>query len=399
MRATFSRLVDKCLLHLGGQGRSVETVENDSAPLSGNVHSPRTGGTAGACISILPGGATPFRVGEYQRREFSLSAPAARRIDSLTKSFGWRPGKRVQAVEDLSLEVAAGQVYGFLGPNGAGKTTTIRMLLDLIRPDQGDVFLFGRHIRRERTVLRRVGSLVEGASFYDFLTGRRNLEVLALTSNLDLPAAQFDAVLDLVDMREASRRRVRGYSTGMKQRLGIAAAMLADPDLVILDEPANGLHPYGINEVRALARRLVDEFGKTVFLSSHQLGEVEQVCDRVAIIHHGRLLREGSVAELVSEKSRLRIEAEPVEQTLAVLARRGATVTEDGTALLIEAKRTEVPLIVEELVHHGIRVYAVSAQRQSLENYFLSVTKGQDAVSYTHLRAHETKANLVCRLL
>jgi len=284
----------------------------------------------------------------------------------------------VQAVEDLSLEVAAGQVYGFLGPNGAGKTTTIRMLLDLIRPDQGDVFLFGQHIRRERTVLRRVGSLVEGASFYDFLTGRRNLEVLALTSNLDLPAAQFDAVLDLVDMREASRRRVRGYSTGMKQRLGIAAAMLADPDLVILDEPANGLDPYGINEVRALARRLVDEFGKTVFLSSHQLGEVEQVCDRVAIIHHGRLLREGSVAELVSEKSRLRIEAEPVEQTLAVLARRGATVTEDGTALLIEAKRTEVPLIVEELVHHGIRVYAVSAQRQSLENYFLSVTKGQD---------------------
>jgi len=284
----------------------------------------------------------------------------------------------VQAVEDLSLEVAAGQVYGFLGPNGAGKTTTIRMLLDLIRPDQGDVFLFGQHIRRERTVLRRVGSLVEGASFYDFLTGRRNLEVLALTSNLDLPAAQFDAVLDLVDMREASRRRVRGYSTGMKQRLGIAAAMLADPDLVILDEPANGLDPYGINEVRALARRLVDEFGKTVFLSSHQLGEVEQVCDRVAIIHHGRLLREGSVAELVSEKSRLRIEAEPVEQTLAVLARRGATVTEDGTALLIEAKRTEVPLIVEELVHHGIRVYAVSVQRQSLENYFLSVTKGQD---------------------
>ena len=132
----------------------------------------------------------------------------------------------MQAVEDLSLEVAAGQVYGFLGPNGAGKTTTIRMLLDLIRPDRGDVFLFGRHVRRERTVLRRVGSLVEGASFYDFLTGRRNLEVLALTSNLDLPAAQFDAVLDLVDMREASRRRVRGYSTGMKQRLGIAAAML-----------------------------------------------------------------------------------------------------------------------------------------------------------------------------
>lgn len=284
----------------------------------------------------------------------------------------------MQAVEDLSLEVATGQVYGFLGPNGAGKTTTIRMLLDLIRPDRGDVFIFGQHVRREHTVLRRVGSLVEGASFYDFLTGRRNLEVLALTSNLDLPTAQFDAVLDLVDMRKASRRRVRGYSTGMKQRLGIAAAMLTDPDLVILDEPANGLDPYGINEVRALARRLVDEFGKTVLLSSHQLGEVEQVCDRVAIIHHGRLLREGSVAELVSEKSRLRIEAEPVEQTLAVLARRGATVTEDGTALLIEAKHTEVPLIVEELIHHGIRVYAVSTQRQSLENYFLSVTKGQD---------------------
>ena len=177
-------------------------------------------------MSILPGGAHPFARENINDGGFSVSASAAIRIDSLTKSFGWRPGKRVRAVEDLSLEVAAGQVYGFLGPNGAGKTTTIRMLLDLIRPDRGDVFLFGRHIRRERTVLRRVGSLVEGASFYDFLTGQRNLEVLALTSNLDLPAAQFDAVLDLVDMREASRRRVRGYSTGMKQRLGIAAAML-----------------------------------------------------------------------------------------------------------------------------------------------------------------------------
>jgi ABC-2 type transport system ATP-binding protein len=307
-----------------------------------------------------------------------MTYSVAIRIENLHKHFGRREKKRVQAVKNLNLEIAAGQVYGFLGPNGAGKTTTIRMLLDLIRPNQGDVYLFGKHVRREREVLQRVGSLVEGASFYDFLTGRRNLEVFALTSNLDLPDSRFDEVLEMVDMKERSARRVKGYSTGMKQRLGIAAAMLTNPDLVILDEPANGLDPHGIAEIRALTRRLADEFGKTVFLSSHQLGEVEQICDRVAIINQGELIREGIPSDLVSTKAQFRIRATPPEQALAVINGQWTSALQSDDTLLADVRYEDLPVLIEKLVKNNIKVYEVSPQRQSLEDYFLSVTEGEN---------------------
>jgi ABC-2 type transport system ATP-binding protein len=300
------------------------------------------------------------------------------RIENLHKHFGRREKKRVQAVKNLNLEVAAGQVYGFLGPNGAGKTTTIRMMMDLIRPNQGDIYLFGKHVRREREVLQRVGSLVEGATFYPFLTGRRNLEVFALTSNLDLPQSRYEEVLEMVDMTGRSMRRVAGYSTGMKQRLGIAAAMLADPDLVILDEPANGLDPHGIAEIRALTRRLADEFGKTVFLSSHQLGEVEQICDRVAIINQGELIREGVVSDLVSTKAQFRIRATPSDQAQAVTNGRWTGVLQADDSLLVDIRYEDVPVFVEKLVQGGVKVYEVTPHRQSLEQYFLTVTEGEN---------------------
>jgi ABC-2 type transport system ATP-binding protein len=300
------------------------------------------------------------------------------RIENLHKHFGRREKKRVQAVKNLNLEVAAGQVYGFLGPNGAGKTTTIRMILDLIRPSQGDVFLFGKHVQREREVLQRVGSLVEGASFYPFLTGRNNLEVFALTSNLDLPPSRFDEVLEMVDMKERSVRRVAGYSTGMKQRLGIAAAMLTNPDLVILDEPANGLDPHGIAEIRALTRRLADDYGKTVFLSSHQLGEVEQVCDRVAIINQGELIREGIPSDLVSTKAQFRIRATPPEQVLAITNGRWTGALQPDDSVLVDVRYEDMPVLVEKLVQNNIKVYEVFSQRQTLEDYFLSVTEGEN---------------------
>ncbi|HEX3054112.1 MAG TPA: ABC transporter ATP-binding protein [Aggregatilineaceae bacterium] len=306
-----------------------------------------------------------------------MSDSIAIQIENLHKHFGRR--KRVQAVNNLNLEVAAGQVYGFLGPNGAGKTTTIRMLLGLIRPSQGSVYLFGQHVQQEHAVLSRVGSLVEGATFYDFLTGRRNLEVFALTSNLSLPASRFDEVLRLVDMQDRSRRRVKGYSTGMKQRLGIAAAMLTDPDLLILDEPANGLDPHGINEIRTLIRQLVDEHGKTVFLSSHQLGEVEQVCDRVAIINKGELIREGTVANLLNKKAQIHIRATPLEQAAAAVNGQWACRSENGSLLLVDAQDADVPIIVDRLVKNGIKIFEVSPQRQSLEDYFLSVTEGENS--------------------
>jgi ABC-2 type transport system ATP-binding protein len=308
-----------------------------------------------------------------------MSDSIAIRIENLHKHFGRRRSKRVQAVKNLNLEVPAGQVYGFLGPNGAGKTTTIRVLLDLIRPNQGQVYLFGQHVRRERAVLSRVGALVEGATFYNFLTGRRNLEVFALTSNLDLPEARFDEVLRLVDMQERARRRVKGYSTGMKQRLGVAAAMLTDPDLLILDEPVNGLDPHGIAEIRGLIRRLADEHGKTVFLSSHQLGEVEQICDRVAIINKGELLREGSVVDLVTEKAQVRVRAQPLGKALAVVRGHWRCETQTDDALLVDVQQDDVPSIVKRLVENDVQVYEVAPHRQTLEDFFLSVTEGEDS--------------------
>jgi ABC-2 type transport system ATP-binding protein len=308
-----------------------------------------------------------------------MSDSKAIRIEKLHKHFGRRRSKRVQAVKDLNLEVATGQVYGFLGPNGAGKTTTIRMLLDLIRPNQGDVYLFGKPVRREHAVLSRVGSMVEGASFYNFLTGRRNLEVFALTSNLDLPEARFDEVLALVDMQDRSLRRVKGFSTGMKQRLGIAAAMLTDPDLLILDEPTNGLDPHGIAEIRELIRVMADEYGKTVFLSSHQLGEVEQICDRVAIINKGQLLREGNVVDLVTEKEQFHIRAKPLDKALAVVSAHWTCEAHTDDVLLVDVQKDDTHLIVKKLVENDIQVFEVSPYRQTLEDYFLSVTKGENS--------------------
>ena len=279
-----------------------------------------------------------------------MTSSIAIQITNLHKHFGRRESKRVQAVKNLNLEVAAGQVYGFLGPNGAGKTTTIRMILDLIRPSLGDVYLFGKHVQREREVLSRVGSLVEGATFYDFLTGRRNLQVFADTSNLDLPRERYEEVLEMVDMKERSVRPVKGYSTGMKQRLGIAAAMLTNPDLVILDEPANGLDPHGIAEIRALTRRLADEFGKTVFLSSHQLGEVEQICDRVAIINQGELIREGIPSDLVSTKAQFRIRATPPERALVVINGQWTSALQSDETVLADVRYEDLPVLIEKLV-------------------------------------------------
>lgn len=307
-----------------------------------------------------------------------MSDAVAIRIDGLTKVFGRRKRKQIVAVNNVNLEVEAGQVYGFLGPNGAGKTTTIRMLLDLILPTRGDAFIYGQHVRREHRVLRRVGALVEGASFYPFLTARRNLEVLARTADQYNPR-RIDMLLEQVGLAQRAEQRVKGYSTGMKQRLGLAAALLTDPDLLLLDEPTNGLDPSGMHEIREFIRSLVDDHGKTVFLSSHLLGEVEQVCDRVAIINAGVIIREGPVTHLLEGKSYLRVEAAPLDRAAAILSEQW-TVTANNHALVVNALRDDVPRVVRSLVAHDVEVYHVASQRQSLEEYFLSVV--QDEVTY-----------------
>jgi ABC-2 type transport system ATP-binding protein len=301
-----------------------------------------------------------------------MNAPAIA-VQRVHKQFG-RGKRRVKAVDNLTLEVQAGQVYGFLGPNGAGKTTTIRMILDLIRPTQGQVSLYGQPVRQNSGLLRRVGALVEGATFYPYLTGRKNLEVLARTGGYFDPR-RIQSLLELVGMADRADRPTRGYSTGMKQRLGVAAALLGDPDLVILDEPTNGLDPAGILEMRALIRRLTDEQGKTVFLSSHMLNEVEQICDRVAIINRGQLLREGEVKALLAEKTRLRIEADPLPAAMQVLEPRWTLSMDGDAAFYVHAGREQAPQIVEQLVNGGAQVYQVTLQRQSLEEFFLEATQ------------------------
>jgi ABC-2 type transport system ATP-binding protein len=292
-------------------------------------------------------------------------------LAGVSKSFG-RRGSEVKAVCGVSLSVGAGEVYGFLGPNGAGKSTTIRMLLGLIAPTSGTVRLFGRDLGVDASVLRRVGSLVDGGAFYPFLSGRRNLEVLARTHGGG--GERIDALLDQVGLAGDAKRKVKAYSTGMRQRLGVAAALLNDPDIIILDEPVNGLDAAGIQEMRQLIRSLASGHGKTVFLSSHLLHEVQQVCDRVAIIHKGEVLREATVTGLLDEEaSGLRVEAKPLDAAEAALAARWA-VERNGESLTVAATRAEAPEVVTRLVEAGVDLFGLAPLQRNLEQVFLAIT-------------------------
>jgi ABC-2 type transport system ATP-binding protein len=294
---------------------------------------------------------------------------------NLSKTYG-RRGKGVPAVRDISLSVGRGEVYGFLGPNGAGKSTTIRMLLGLISPSAGEARLFGEDLKGNPAVLRRVGSLVDGGAFYPFLSGRRNLEVLARTHGGG--AERIDALLDQVGLANDGKRKVKGYSTGMRQRLGVAAALLGDPEVVILDEPVNGLDAAGIQEMRALIRGLAADQGKTVFLSSHLLHEVQQVCDRIAIISKGEVVREATVADLLRQDDGLRIEATPLDTAEAALAARWA-VERSGDALIVRATRAEAPDVARRLIGAGVELFQLVPEQRNLEEVFLSITQPEAA--------------------
>src|ERR671933_1699852 len=236
--------------------------------------------------------------------------------DSLleTRDLTKRYGPRILAVDRISLTVRRGEVYGFLGPNGAGKTTTLRMLLGLVRPTSGTVSVLG-HPPGDPEGLARVGALVESPAFYPYLSGRDNLRVIAHYANA--PKKRIEATLYLVDLSDRARDKFATYSLGMKQRLGVAAALLKDPELLILDEPTNGLDPRGMAEMRTLIRT-IGQSKRTVLLSSHLLGEVEQICDRVGVIQHGRLVAEGTLAELRGAASLL-VRAEPIEEAWQVV--------------------------------------------------------------------------------
>ncbi|RZS37609.1 ABC-2 type transport system ATP-binding protein [Herbihabitans rhizosphaerae] len=288
---------------------------------------------------------------------------------ALTKRFGG-----TLAVDGVDLEVRAGEVYGFLGPNGAGKTTTLRMLLGLIRPTSGTVTLLGEAQDKSNKGLRKVGALIEGPAFYPYLSGLDNLRVLAGHAGVD--RARVDAVLDTVDLADRARDKYATYSLGMKQRLGLAAALLKKPELLILDEPTNGLDPAGMADMRVTIRKLAAD-GCTVLLSSHLLAEVEQICDRVGVIDHGRLITETAVADLRGE-GRLRVLARPFDRArdlLTELLGAGAVHVE-ADALELDVDAADASGINAGLVGHGVSVSELRWREPDLEQVFLELTGG-----------------------
>ena len=279
-------------------------------------------------------------------------------------------------VDDISFDVDAGEVFGFLGPNGAGKTTTIRMLVGLISPTHGSVQICGFDIRRRfEDAMRCVGCIVETPDLYRFMTGRENLEHFARM--LKVQDAEVGRVAGLVGMAHRLDQRVGTYSLGMRQRLGIAQAMLGSPGLLILDEPANGLDPAGIREIRELLRRLAEERGMAVFVSSHLLAEIELMCDRVAIIHKGKLLRTGTVSELISSQRTMEFRVGDVARAAAVIEQRGFGSTTDGDRVFVAMEEADAPTLIAALAENGVPLFHARERVQSLEEMFIEATGGE----------------------
>jgi ABC-type multidrug transport system ATPase subunit len=296
----------------------------------------------------------------------------ALQTENLTKRFGART-----VVDRLTIRVERGDIYGFLGPNGAGKSTTLRMLLGLVRPTSGMIKFPVRASSWEYLRARsRVGAIIETPAFYENFSGRRNLQLLASLSG-GVQTKRVEEVLEIVDLRDRARDPVKVYSYGMRQRLGIAQALLPTPEFIILDEPTNGLDPEGIQKTRKLIRRLQDEYRLTVLLSSHLLTEIEQLCNRVGIIHEGRLLYEGEPEALVTPISHYKVRVDDLSGAFELLSgEAGVTVSRNGaSSLRIDADAESISAVNALLVAHGIKVYELSPAQESLEAAFLRLTE------------------------
>ena len=309
-------------------------------------------------------------------------APAVLEVRGFTKRFG-----EFVAVEDLSFTVRRGDVYGFLGPNGSGKSTTIRAILGLVEPSEGEIRVLGRPAGGPEG-REGVAGFVDAPGFYGYLSAHDNLKLLAAADKRKGPPP-IARVLDTVGLSGRERDRVKTYSTGMKQRLAVAAALLREPEVLILDEPTSGLDPGGMRDVRALIRRLNEE-GLTIFLSSHLLAEIEQLCDRVAVIGHGRLLAEGTIAEVTGKANghpTYRLVVDDAQRALGALAGSNhvseATSVDPGTSdgpgeeVQLSVGSQGVGPVVRELVAEGVEVLALVPAQPSLEDLFLELTEGQ----------------------
>jgi lantibiotic transport system ATP-binding protein len=288
----------------------------------------------------------------------------------LTRKF---KGKTV--VDDINLTIKKGEIYGFLGPNGAGKTTTIRMLLGLMKPTSGKIELFGEDVKHNHLkALKKIGSLVESPSYYGHLTARENLE--ALRKILQVSKSRIDEVLSIVRLTKDADRAVKGYSLGMKQRLGIAAAILGRPELLILDEPTNGLDPSGIHEIRDLIKSMPQQYGITILISSHLLSEIDQMATQVGIISKGQMIFQDSI-EMLRNKAmaQIMIKVKDAKKAKALLLAKGFLVDVENDYVICEDMADEkVATIITILVNGGLAVYRVEEKRKSLEEIFLDLT-------------------------
>ena len=300
-------------------------------------------------------------------------------VKHLSKEF-----KEVKAVDDLSFEVPAGAVYGFLGQNGAGKSTTIRMLLTLIRPSSGHIELFGMNLQQHRKeILRQVGAIIERPDLYKYLTALENLKIFAAMSGVRITSKQYMDQLEMVGLAERAHSKVRTYSQGMKQRLGIATALIHNPQLIILDEPTNGLDPQGIADIRNLILHLSRDLKKTLLVSSHLLSEMELIADNMLIIDKGRKVVEGKVRDLFDPSETL-VELKTTDDEAALTQLQASSFSHtifrrNNDHILLKLHAASVPSLIEELVKRNTGILSVHS-KNSLEDYFLSLTSGQQHV-------------------
>lgn len=301
------------------------------------------------------------------------------KVSNLNKEY-----KELKAVSDLSFTVNAGEVYGFLGQNGAGKSTTIRMLMTLIAPSSGEIEMFGMNLRTHRKeILRNVGAVIERPDLYKYLTAYENLGLFAKMSGMKPDNKLLDQQLERVGLIDRKNSKVKTFSQGMKQRLGLAVALVHDPQLIILDEPTNGLDPQGIADVRNLILRLSKHHGKTVLVSSHLLSEIEMIADRMLIIDKGKKVAEGSVKDLFDPSDMLvEVEINNLEAAATIISnsRWNATVqSKSDNGLLFRLDKKQIPSLTSELSAKGVEILSIQP-KHSLEAYFLSLTTANQHV-------------------
>ncbi len=294
-------------------------------------------------------------------------------IQHLAKNFG-----SFQAVRDVNIQVNRGDVYGFLGPNGAGKSTTMRCMLSLIKPDAGDISLFGLPLASNRTqILRLVGSLIEKPDFYKFLSAYRNLDLFSRISGAPSTKKEIYQMLEFVGLEGREKDQVGGFSHGMRQRLGIAQTLLHNPDLIVLDEPTTGLDPQGIIDMRNLILRLKNEQQKTIVFSSHNLSEVEIICNRMVIIHQGKSVVEGNVKELLNEEDqiiRIQTQEDAITKGIAIVEKYpNAHVKKIGSDTIeVTLQKELIPKVNRQLIEAGVPIFSIESKRK-LEDYFINL--------------------------